>query len=147
MSIGILKWQIATDKSKQNDSTTPNIHQTAVITFTNDHLRSSIARRPTGSFQLLMFLIRIAQAKINDLELIVIIKQKIFKLQIPMRYFQISQIFDSRDELPEEETGLWLLKVALLDNKLEEFSLADVLGDKEEVAFGFDDLIADRVTS
>ena len=37
--------------------------------------------------------------------------------------------------------------MALLDNKLEEFSLADVLGDKEEVAFGFDDLIADRVTS
>ena len=147
MSIWVLKWQIATDKSKQDYSTTPNIHQTAVITFTNDHLRSSIARRSAGSFQFLMLLIRIAQAEINDFELIVIIKQKIFQFQIPMWYFHISQILDSRDELPEEETSLWLLKMALLDNKLEEFSLADVLGDKEEVAFGFDDLIADRVTS
>ena len=94
-----------------------------------------------------MLLIRIAQAEINDLELIVIIKQKIFQLQIPMRYFHISQVLNSRDELPEEETSLWFLKVTLLDNKLEQLPLADVLGDEEEVALGFDDLIADRVTS
>ena len=94
-----------------------------------------------------MLLIRIAQTEINDLELIVIIKQKIFQLQIPMRYFHISQVLNSRDELSEEETSLWLLKGTLLDNKLEQLPLADVLGDKEEVALGFDDLIADRVTS
>ena len=94
-----------------------------------------------------MILIGIAQTKINDFELIVIIQQKIFQLQISVRYFQISQILYSRNELPEEETSLWLLKVALLDNKLEQFPLADVLGDEEEVALGFDDLIADRVTS
>lgn len=64
-----------------------------------------------------------------------------------MRNAQFFHVLESRDELLE--IGAWLLfrEMSVLDNMFKQFSLFEVFGDDEEVALGFDDLIADPCTS
>lgn len=74
MGIGITKWQMPTQHSKQYDTAAPNIRiERVIIPLSLDHLRRRITRRPTKSLQLVLLIIKRPKSKIYDLELLIVI--------------------------------------------------------------------------
>lgn len=66
-----------------------------MICITSNHLRRCIARRPTGCLECFIFLISIAQAKVHQLDLSIMIQQQVLWLHISMNNAQLVQILDS----------------------------------------------------
>jgi len=54
--------------------------------MTGNHLRSSIARRAASSLQQLIILVGVAEAKVNDFDILAIIQQQVLRLQIPVNH-------------------------------------------------------------
>lgn len=79
MNIGILKGKGSANHRKENDPSTPDVYLTAIVSGASNHLRSSVAWRPTGSFELLSLNICVAEAKVDYLQTKLTIKQDIFK--------------------------------------------------------------------
>lgn len=75
ISVRIFKWQISAHHRKQDDAATPHVYLGSVIGVAFDHFRSSVAGRATCSFQKLTFLISIAEAKINQFYLAIMIQE------------------------------------------------------------------------
>ena len=70
----ILKWKVATYKSKENDTNGPDVYMRAMVTLTSDHLGGGIARRSTGCLQGLTSLVCVTQTKVNNLDVLVVIE-------------------------------------------------------------------------
>ena len=69
----IFEGQIASDHSVKNDTAGPDISLKAMVSFTSDHLRCSIAWRAACSLKSLILLVHVGKAEVHDLESIFII--------------------------------------------------------------------------
>lgn len=102
-----------------------------MVFLAGDHLGRSIARTSTGSLQHLIFLIRVRQPKINNLQRILPINQQILRFQISVNYIESMQISNPTDNLLEIPACLLLINFSMLDNIIEELTILDVLHDQE----------------
>ena len=73
--VGVLERKVTAQHSIEDDSTWPNINVKTLITFSSNHLRSSIARWSTSRFKFFPKFVLIRQAKINNLNPSILIKQ------------------------------------------------------------------------
>lgn len=55
-----------------------------MVLFTGNHFRSSIARTTTCSFQSLVGLISVAQSKIYDFNVVLVVQQQVFRFKVSM---------------------------------------------------------------
>ena len=72
-SVWVLKWQKPTDQGKHYDATTPNIYICSEIFLASYHFRSSIARTTTSCFKELSMAISVAETKVNNFNIFVMI--------------------------------------------------------------------------
>ena len=82
--LGVFKREETANHSIDDDSTAPHIRRQAIILLASNHFRSCIAGTTTGRLQKLTWLVCVTQAKINNLDIIEVVHQKILRLQIPM---------------------------------------------------------------
>ena len=80
--------------SIDDNSTAPHIRRQAIVLLASHHFWSCIARTATCGLQKLTWFIRVTQTKINNLDVIEVIHQKILRLQIPVANAQLVQIVD-----------------------------------------------------
>jgi len=66
-----------------------------MISQTFYHLRSCIARTSTCSFEHLSFSVQVSKAEIDELHVVIMIEEDIFRLQIPMHDANPVDIFDA----------------------------------------------------
>ena len=91
----------------------------AVIALPGDHFWRRVARRAAGCLQGLPRLVGITQSKVDDLDVLVVIKEKIFGFEISVYNIKLVEIFNTSDDLMEELEGLWLFDSLILDNIVE----------------------------
>lgn len=92
------------------NTTAPDISKKRIISLLNQHFRRSIARTTTGSKQFLCLLIEITQSEVNELDIILVIKQDIFRFNITVCDSNRMQILYSIDKLLENGRSSWLRK-------------------------------------
>lgn len=93
--VGVFEGEVAAHHGKQNNTATPDVDFCTVVLFARYHLWSGVTRRSASRFQSLFRLVRIAEAKVDDFDLAVMIKQQILRLHVPMNYTELMKIVDS----------------------------------------------------
>jgi len=111
-----------------------------VVRLAPNHLRGSIAGRPTRRGKRLTLFVAVAQPKVYQFNLTLVVEEEVLGLQISVNDAQFMQVLNTTDDLLEELARLHLLKFLFLYNVVEQFTTTGILGDKEKLFGGFDDL-------
>ena len=82
--IGILEGQEATDHREEDDATAPDICHQTMIALSGNHLRGRIAGAPASCLKGLPMLIGVAEAEVDDFNIIMIVHEQIlwFKISV-----------------------------------------------------------------
>lgn len=137
--IFVFKRQKAREHRKQDHSRGPHINATPVVQLALDHLGSGVAWRSTSSLESLSLLVGVGQAKVNQLQILLVVEQEIFRLQISVHNAQLVQVLDRALDLLEEFASLFFLKLLLFDDVVEQLAPRYVLHDQEELLRRLDD--------
>ena len=85
--LGVLERQKSANHCVENNSTRPEIAFETKVAFSSNHFRRGIARRTARRPQSAVgWLIEVAEAKINDLERVVVVDQEVFRLEVSVAY-------------------------------------------------------------
>jgi hypothetical protein len=84
VGVWVLKGQVAADHGKEDDSTTPDVDSGPMVSFSGDHFWRSVARGPASRLQRLPFLVGVAETKVHQLDLSIMVEEQIFWLHVPM---------------------------------------------------------------
>jgi hypothetical protein len=93
------------------------------------HLRSRITRWTTWGLEQFTLLISVTEPKINNLQRVIISKQYILRLEIPVCYIDFPHILNTIDKLMKKFPSLVFLNTLILDNVVKELSVLHVLHD------------------
>ena len=129
--VRILKWKVAACHRVQDDATAPNVGVESMIPLASDHLRSCVARTTTGSLESVLISIHVGEAEIHNFDIVLVIKEQIFWLQVSVTYFDLVNVLNSRDDLLEKPARLILLQTFPLDDVVEQLSSAGILHDEK----------------
>mmetsp|Transcript_27182 Transcript_27182/g.33812 ORF Transcript_27182/g.33812 Transcript_27182/m.33812 type:complete len:303 (+) Transcript_27182:888-1796(+) len=127
LRILILKGQVAANHRVQDDTRTPDVCTEAEVTLTADHLRGGIAGTTARCFELLAFLVEVAEAEIDELNVVVVVEEEVLGLEVAMDDAQLVNILNARQNLRVHLAGFGLLEAPVLDNVLEKLSTRAVL--------------------
>jgi hypothetical protein len=125
----IFKWQIATKKRKENHTTAPNIAQVWNIALSCDHLWRSIAWRAACRFEELPILKSVAETKVNDLDIPMVVKQEILRLEVSMNHIHSVDLLNAREDLMKEPAGVSFSNSAAGNDVIEKLATTAVLHD------------------
>lgn len=111
-----------------------------MIPLTSDHLGRRVAGTTARRLQHLALLVHVRQAKIDNLDIVLVIQKEVLRFQITVTDADLVDVFDAGDYLLSEATGLLLGKAFALDDVVEQLAAAGVLHDQEQLPGGLDDL-------
>ena len=100
-----------------------------MVVLSCDHLWRGIARATTRRLQCLTWFIRIGEAEIDDFDVIIVIHEEVFRLQITMTDAKLMQVLDSGDQLQKKLGRLLLPDTFSVDNVFEKFTATRILHD------------------
>ena len=78
-----LEWQVPAHHGEEDHAAAPDVDVEALVALAGDHLRGGVAGRPASRFQGFARLVRVAQAKVDELDALVLVKQQVLGLQVP----------------------------------------------------------------
>jgi len=135
LHILILEGKPPTEHHVEDHSTTPNVDfRTGVESTTND-FRGGIIGAPTTRFQEVAVLDLAREAEVRNLDVQVLVKQDVFRLEISVNNFEFVAVLDARHDLLEEPTGNWLGHTAVRNDILEQLAAGE-LKDDDDVGWG-----------
>lgn len=102
-----------------------------MVTLAGDHFRGGITRRATCCLESFTLCIHIGEAKVNNLDVVLIIQKQILWFQISVTDFNLVDVLDSRYNLLDKSAGFFFLKPFSFDNVIEQFTACCILHDKE----------------
>lgn len=94
-SVGIFERQVPCYHCKQDNPTTPNVHLHSIILLASHHFRSCLTWTPTGGLQQFSWFLSIAQAKVYNLHILIVIQQKVLRFEVSVYYVQFVYLFYS----------------------------------------------------
>jgi hypothetical protein len=97
------------------------------------HLRGCVARTSTSSLERISFFVGVREAKVNNLDVVVVIEKQVFWFKISVTNTDPVYVLDSGNDLLEELASLRLLKPLPLNDIVEEFSTICILHYKKEL--------------
>ena len=127
----VLEWQVAAYQAVQNNACAPYVRLWPNVLQSLDQFRRGIARRAAGRHEFLIWLESIAQAKIDNFEVLLLVQQQILRFDISMGDAKLTQILNTRDKLLEKSTSFILLEVVLRCDVIEQLAVAAMLHDQE----------------
>lgn len=139
--IRVFKGEVTASHGVENNSARPDVSVQAVVSLASYHLRSRVARRTTSSFEELSLLVSVGEAKVNDLNVVILVKQKVLWLQVSVADSHLVNVFHARENLLKEFARLVLLQPFVLDNVVEQFSSLREFHYQEKLSGGFDNLM------
>ena len=112
-----------------------------MVSLASDHFWSSIAWTAACSFQGLSVLVGVAEAEIDDLDVIVVVHEQVFWLQISVTDAQLVEILDARDYLMQESGSLLFSQTFPVDNVFKELSSSSIFHHQVEFSLCLDNLV------
>ena len=70
----ILKGKVTADHGIQNYSTRPDVCPKPMVSLSSDHFWGGIAWTSTGSLELLVLLVEVAEAEVDELDVVVVVE-------------------------------------------------------------------------
>ena len=111
-----------------------------MVTFSSDHFRCCIAGTATGCLQRLPWRVRIAQAKVNYLYVVLVVEKQVLWLKISVADATFMYVLDARDNLLKKFASLLFLEPFSLHYVLEQFTSWGVFHNKEKLTASLNDL-------
>jgi hypothetical protein len=108
-SVLVLERQVATEHCEENDPTTPDVAERWNVLFASNHFWCGITWRATSCFQKLPIPIRVAEAKIHNLNGLVLVNEKIFRLEVTVHHIHPMDLPNALEDLLKEAASLWLV--------------------------------------
>ena len=71
----VFKREVPGEKREEDDPRGPKVDTETMVAFTGNHLRGGVAGRATGRYEELFLLVEIAKPEVNDLDVVVRVKQ------------------------------------------------------------------------
>lgn len=142
----VFEWKKSTYHRIKYNSTTPDISKKRIISLLNQHFRRSIARTTTWSKQFLCLLIEVTQSEVNKFDIILVIKQDIFRFDIAVCDSNWMQILYSIYKLLENSRSSRLRKptpkfiiilLLVLGYHIEELSIFCILHHNVDIVVRF----------
>ena len=97
-----------------------------MVTFTSNHLWSGVTWTTTCSFQSVTLIVHVGKTKIDDLDVVLVIQQKILGLEISVTNANFMDILNTRYYLLEKPACFILLQSFPFHDVVEQFSAAGV---------------------
>ena len=135
----VFEGEVSGHHREEDDSTGPDVNARSMVLESVDHLRCCVAGRPTGCLKQLSLFVSVAEAKIDEADVFLVVKQQVLRLEVPVDYAKLVEVLDATDDLLEELAGLHLLQLLLLDDVVEKFATTDELHDEEQLLGRLDD--------
>ena len=79
-------------------------------------------------------MVHVGEAEIHNLNVVLVIKQQVLRLEVSMADLDLVDIFDARDDLLDEPTALLLLEALSLDDVVKQLSAGSILHDEEQLS-------------
>ena len=111
-----------------------------MVTFSSDHFGRCIARTTTSCFQCLSWRVCIAQAKVNDLDIVLIVEEQILWLQISVADSAFMYVLYARDDLLKKFASFLFLESFSFHDILKQFTSRGIFHYKEKLTAGLYDL-------
>ena len=86
-------------------------------------------------------LVSVAQTKVDNLDVLVVIEKKVLGLEVPVNYVELVEVFYASNDLVEEFEGRGLFYPLVLDDVVEKLASVRILHDQVELLWGLDDFI------
>lgn len=139
-NVFVVEWK-ATDKQNiENDAAAPDVDLGTCVELAGDDLWSGVIWTPTACLQEVAVCHDIAQAKVGDFDMEVVVEQEILGLQISMYNLMTVAVLDGAHDLLKELSSLVFLHLSMIDNVVEELG-PGVLKNHDDVGRRRDDSI------
>ena len=102
---------------------------------TFDHFWSCIAGTPTSGLQHLALFIEISKSEVYQFDIVIMVKQNVFWLQVSMHDADLMNVLHARYDLLVKLACFFLFKVFLFPDLLEQLVATAVLHNEKEVSF------------
>ena len=76
------KGELSSDERVEDDAHAPHIHFGSWVLDPLDHFWGHVARRTTEGVQQTVFLVEVGEAKVRDFDVVVLVNEKVFGLQV-----------------------------------------------------------------
>lgn len=133
----VFERQVSADHCIQNDTAAPDVSSQSEVLLALNHFWGRVARTSAGRLQPLAVFVQVAEAEVDDFDVVVMVEQKILWLQVSVHDAQLVDVLDARDDLLVHLCGLLLLQVAILNDVLEQLAARTVLHDQVQVVIVF----------
>ena len=144
IGIRIFEGKIPARHRVQNDPATPDITIQAMVSFSSDHFRGSVARTTASSFQCFALFVSIRQTKVDDLDVVLLVEKQVFWFEVSVADTDFVDILDTSDQLLEELAPFWLLQPFPLHNVVEQLTAVRILHYQEQLPRSFNNLCFNR---
>ena len=98
----IIKWQASTDHGIKYDATRPYVDFLATVGLTGNNFGCRIIRGAARCAESHAIFCRICKAKVNELDVVILVQQQILRLQVAVYHLVKVRIFDGRNDLLED---------------------------------------------
>ena len=102
----VIEGQAAAQKGVENDATGPHIHLGAGVHPAGDHLGRSVVGGAAGRVQKVAVLEPVRETEIGNLDVVVLVQKKVFRLQVTVHDVVRVAVLHSTDDLLEEAPRL-----------------------------------------
>ena len=124
---GVFEWKVATDHGIKDHATTPNVSWKPMVILACHHLRSRVAGAATGCFKCLTSFIGVRKAEIDNLDVIVVIHQEVFGLQISVTDAKPVQVLYTRQNLVKEFSSHFLSDPLVVNDIFKQLATSRIL--------------------
>lgn len=141
MNVLILEGKPSTEHHVEDDSATPNINLRTGVKATANDFGCGVVRASATGFEEVAVLDLARETEVGNLDVQVIVKQNVFRLEIPMNNLEFVTVFDARHDLLEEPTSNWFGHASIGDDVFEQFATSE-FEDDNDVCWGGDDFVS-----
>lgn len=126
----VVKRQAASEKSKENNTTRPNVARCSIVSLAGDNLWRGVVRASARSLEHALIILPRGHAKVCHLDVLISVEKQVFWFQITMANVEAMAVVDSKDNLLEIVQCLGWWKSSSTDQVVEELASSNILNNE-----------------
>lgn len=144
LNVLILEGKPSTEHHVENDPATPNINLRSGVKTTANDFGCGVIGASATRFEEVAVLDLARETEVGNFDVQVIVKEDVFRLEVPVDNLQFVAVFDARHDLLEEPTGNCLVHASIRDDVFKQFAAGE-FEDDDNVCRGGDDFVSGRI--
>jgi hypothetical protein len=105
LGVRVVEGQVPAEHRVEDHACGPDVHAEPHVLLPRYHLRCRVARRAAGRLEQLVAFVEVAQAEVDDLDVLVLVQQQVLGLEVSVDDAELVDVLDAGDDLLEELAG------------------------------------------